>query len=170
MTFHLKERQSYEQPPGGRHRAICVQFLHLGVIVRGQYGEKDTIQLIFQLESSDARGRRFQLRRKYTNSTHEKSAIVIEVNRWLGKKMTKAEWKAFDVESLVGRNCELTCVQVPMDDGEEKTFIDIINAPRAGEENDVVAQDYKPCAIPTLNEGGYPDGGTVEVIDEVSYP
>lgn len=173
MAFILNSRPPYEHPPGGPHKAVCAQLIKEGIIPRYQGELKDTVKLVWQLEVRNKKRERFTIAKKYTNSTHPKAAIVAEVHRWLGKSMTRAEWRTFDLDTLIGLNCQLNCITIPTDDGEI-TIVDSLSPLRVGEDL-LVFEDFKPRKIPILHgegpKAGFPTGEFLEdQVDEGVFP
>ena len=92
--------------PPGIHQAVCVDVVDLGM-VDGTFGLKRKLKLVWQLKARNEKNERFQVRATYTQSLHEKSRLRHDLETWRGRPFTKDELKAFDVEALIGANCQI---------------------------------------------------------------
>ena len=108
---------SFTPCPEGLHQACCIDVIDLGV-QKGAFGEKHKVEIRWQTELEDEeRARRFQLRKWYTLSLHEKAALRKDLECWRGRKFTEQELAGFDLEKLVGVNCQLQVIHNLSDDG-----------------------------------------------------
>ena len=118
-----KPESSFTPCPEGLHQAVCVDVVDLG-LQKTAYGEKHKVELRWQTELENAEtNRRFQLRKWYTASLHEKASLRKDLECWRGRKFTEEELKAFDLEKLIGANCQLQVIHNITDDG--KTYDNI---------------------------------------------
>ena len=92
--------------PPGLHQGVCVDVVDLGV-VDGKFGPKRQLKIVWQLKSRNEKGERFQIRGTYTQSLHEKSRLRHDLESWRGRPFTKDELRQFDVETLIGANCQI---------------------------------------------------------------
>jgi hypothetical protein len=107
MALVIKGQDTDFTPaPPGLHHAVCVDVVDLGM-VDGPFGEKRKLKLIWQLNSRNAKGERFQVRQSYTQSLHEKARLRHDLETWRGRPFSRDEIKAFDVETLLGANCQM---------------------------------------------------------------
>jgi len=101
--------------PEGQHSATVVSTLDLGM-EEGQRGAKDYVAVDFEIDSKNPEsGENFRLRRKFTKSTHEKSKLRPAIEGILDRRLTPAEEREFDLESLIGRECVLEVEHVHID-------------------------------------------------------
>ena len=108
MPLVIKENEAhFEVAPPGLHQAVCVDVIDLGM-VDGKFGPKRKLKLVFQLKSKNKVGERFQARASYTQSLFEGSNLRRDLESWRGRAFTDEERKAFDVERLIGKNCQLS--------------------------------------------------------------
>lgn len=115
-----KPESSFSPCPEGLHQAVCVDVVDLG-IVKGQFGEKHKVELRWQVDVEDEqRGKRYELRKWYTLSLHEKSNLRKDLECWRGRKFTEAELAGFDLEALLKANCQLQVIHNISDEG--RTF------------------------------------------------
>lgn len=124
MPIIAKKPESTFTPcPEGLHQACCVDVVDLGV-QKGPYGEKHKVELRWQTElENEETQRRFQLRKWYTLSLHEKASLRKDLECWRGRKFTEDELRGFDLERLMGANCQLQVIHNITDDG--KTYDNI---------------------------------------------
>lgn len=107
MPLVIKESDgNFEPAPPGLHQAVCVDVVDLGM-VDGKFGPKRKLKLIWQLKAKNKQGERFQARASYTQSLMEGSNLRRDLEAWRGRGFTPEERKAFDVEKLIGVNCQL---------------------------------------------------------------
>lgn len=112
----------YETAPEGLHQAVCVDVVDLGDITT-EYGTKHKVELRWQIEALNAKGYRFEVRKRYTLSLHERARLRQELQTWRGRKFTEEELRGFDLEKLLGVNCQLQIVHNITDDG--RTFANV---------------------------------------------
>jgi len=119
-----RPQRSYTAAPAGTHLAVCVDVQNLGVMPTA-WGQKHKVRLVWQIATIDeTHNRRFELARLYTLSLHERAALRQDLERWRGKKFTDAELDTgFDLERLIGVNCQLLATQDLGDDGTMYTNV-----------------------------------------------
>lgn len=124
MAIIAKKPESNFTPcPEGLHQAVCVDVVDLG-IQKSAYGEKHKVEVRWQTEMENEEAqRRFQLRKWYTLSLHEKASLRKDLECWRGRKFTEDELHGFDLEKLLGANCQLQVIHNITDDG--KTYDNI---------------------------------------------
>lgn len=118
MAIYARKKESeYSTPPEGLHPAVCVDVIDLG-IVKTQFGEQVKIEIRWQLEEKDEKtGKRFLVVQRYTPSLHEKSRLRPLLESWRGKKFSADEERQFDIEKLLGANCQLQLIHNIKDEG-----------------------------------------------------
>jgi hypothetical protein len=99
--------QKFEPAPPGLHQAVCVDVVDLG-LVDGKFGPKSKVKLIWQIEMKNKEGERFQARATYTQSLFDGSNLRRDLEAWRGRTFTQEELNGFDVEKLIGVNCQLS--------------------------------------------------------------
>jgi hypothetical protein len=108
MPLIVKESENHFEPaPPGLHRAVCVDAVDLG-LQESPFGTKHKIKLVWQTEARNRDGERFQVRQVYTASLAEGSNLRRDLEAWRGRPFTSEELKAFDVEKLLGVNCQIS--------------------------------------------------------------
>jgi hypothetical protein len=112
-----RPESSFTPAPEGLHHAVCVDVIDLG-LVAGIWGEKPKVRIVWQLdEENPESGRRYEVRKMYTLSLHEKAALRKDLESWRGRKFTEDELGGFDLEKLVGVNCQVQIVHDLSDNG-----------------------------------------------------
>jgi hypothetical protein len=71
-------------------------------------------------------GRPYLVSKLYTLSLHERSNLRQDIETWLGAALTPHQLSGFDVESLIGRGCVVSVVQVQKPDGQIFANVDSI--------------------------------------------
>ena len=168
MSIIAKRPESTFQPcPEGLHHAVCVDVVDLGVLTT-TFGDKHKVRVIWQIEDENVETRRrFEARKQYNLSLHEKSALRKDLEAWRGRKFTDSELRGFDLEKLIGINCQ---IQVVHDISEDSTIYAnvqaIVPAPKNGAK--LAPQDYtRQKDRPTERGNGHP--ALRNELDEVPF-
>jgi len=124
MPIYAREPESkYAACPEGLYQAVCVDVIDLGTMVT-QWGDKPKVRIVWQTEDEDPQtGRRYEVRGLYTLSLSEKSNLRKHLESWRGRKFTSLELRGFDLENLIGANCQIQIVHAISDQG--KTFANV---------------------------------------------
>jgi hypothetical protein len=124
MAIMAREPESKFTPaPEGLHQAVCVDVVDLG-LVETQWGQKPKVEIRWQLDvvNADA-GKRFDIRARYTLSLSEKANLRKQLETWRGRKFSQEELQGFDLEKLIGVNCQLQVIHNLSDEG--KTYANV---------------------------------------------
>jgi len=133
MAFVVKEPEGaddYEPAPAGIWPAVCVDVVDLG-LVKGFYAGKETIKhkvlLVWQITETNERGYRYAVSKRYTASLHPKATLTADLESWMGRSLTDEEKAGFDLELLVGWNCQLQVIRKAGQgkDGKARTWVNI---------------------------------------------
>jgi hypothetical protein len=123
MPITLPEEQTYELAPAGSHTAVCIRVVDLGT-QPGLYGPKWQILITWELQEEQmADGRPFTISRRYPLSSNRKSALRADVEGWLGRVLTAADFGRFDLSQLLGTTCIVGIKRETRDDG--RTFANV---------------------------------------------
>ena len=114
MPIKFKNKE-YETAPQGLHNAVCVDVVDLG-IVDTPFGPADQIKIVWQLEEENKKGYRFLVSKRYNPSKSPKSNLRKMLEAWRLKPFTKEEMNEFDIEKLIGVNCQITIGHKVTDD------------------------------------------------------
>lgn len=110
-------RREFTPAPEGLHQAVCVDVTDLGLQAT-QWGEKQKVEIRWQLEEKDEEtGKRFLIMSRYTNSLNEKATLRQHLEAWRGRRFTAEELEGFDLEKLLGANCQLQIIHNIVDGG-----------------------------------------------------
>lgn len=109
---------TFEQPPIGAHRAICVSIVDIGTQRKEYQGKvhlKREVRIGFELvdeliKSGDHAGQPFTITQFYTASLHENAKLREHLKNWRGRDFTPEELKAFDLRNILGKPCLLNVV------------------------------------------------------------
>ena len=152
-----KPESDFEPCPEGLHQAVCVDAVDKG-LQPTRWGEKHKVLLIWQIDQVDRKARRYQVRKLYTNSLHEKAALRKDLESWRSRRFTDEELKGFDLENLIGANCQLQIIHNTGEDGSVFANVGaIVPVPRStaklAPEEYVRAKDRAPASGPASTEG-----------------
>lgn len=115
--YATKKESEYTVAPEGLWPAVCCDVVDLGV-KQSKFGPQVKIQIRWQLEEVDPKtGKRFLIVQSYTPSLHEKSRLRPMLEAWRGRKFSADEEKQFDIEKLLGANCQLQIIHNIQDEG-----------------------------------------------------
>ena len=100
------EKKEFETCPPYTGLGICVDVTP-PKMTKSQYGEKETIKFVFEVDAKRSDGERFAVwSRGFTLSLHEKAGLRKFLRSWRGHDLTAGEEAAgFDPESMLGRPC-----------------------------------------------------------------
>jgi len=123
MAIIAREPESKFTPaPEGLHQAVCVDVHDLGIQTT-PWGDKHKVLVIWQIDAAEESGKRFQVRKHYTLSLSEKANLRRDLECWRGRKFNPEELQGFDVEKLLGVNCQIQVVHNLTDEG--KTYANV---------------------------------------------
>lgn len=110
-------KSNFNPAPEGLFTAVCVDVVDMGEM-ETQWGMKRKIQIRWQLDEKDPdTGRPFMIAARYTASLSEKATLRHILETWRSKKFTPEELQGFDLEKLIGVNCQIQIVHNPGDQG-----------------------------------------------------
>jgi hypothetical protein len=100
--------------PAGAHQAVCVDVVELGEVeteYKGEKKKKRMVKLVWQInELNQETGRRFAVARRYGAYLSEKATLRKDLQSWRGRPFNPEELRGFDLEVLLGINCQLNIV------------------------------------------------------------
>jgi len=110
-------QKDWDLGPDGLHQAVCCDVVDLGIINTTLYGPKHMVQLRWQIDAIEpTTGKPYLILARYTLSIHKKAMLCQRLESWRGKQFTDEERKGFDLERLIGINCQLQIVHVTKGD------------------------------------------------------
>lgn len=127
-----KPESTFTPPPEGLHHAVCVDVVDLGVL-QTNWGDRHKVRIVWQIEEvNQETNRRFEVRKQYNLSLHEKATLRKDLESWRGRKFTEQELSGFDLEKLITVNAQL---QVVHDISEDATIWANVQAVVPGPKN-----------------------------------
>ncbi len=156
--------------PDGVHNAVCVDEIDLGV-VPSTFGPKHMLKIVWEIEELMENGKRFLVSKRYSASLHEKSSLHKDLKSWRGKAFTSEELKAFDLENVVGKPCQLVIVHAERDGS---TFANVQTVAKAGSVKMTPSGGYirvkdRPADQRPAQSNGSAVGAREEVADEIPF-
>lgn len=115
-------RREFVPAPEGLHQGVCVDVIDLGLLPT-PWGEKQKVELRWQLDQTREDGGRHMVTKRYTLSLNEKAVLRQHLEAWRGKRFSREELEGFDLEKLLGINCQLQVVHELSDQG--RTFANV---------------------------------------------
>lgn len=134
--FARKKESTFEPAPEGLHAAVCVDVWEPWTEERredwgGGLVDKTRIVWLIDVENPNT-GKLFEVSQIYTLSLHEKSNLCKHLESWRGKKFTDGEKLGFDIEKLIGVNCQLQVIHRITDSGTYANVQTIVPAAKGG--------------------------------------
>lgn len=121
-----RKKTNFFPAPEGLHPAVCVDVIDLG-IQPTPWGEKPQVRLIFQLSLvNEHTQERHRAVKTYNRSLEEKATLLKDLQSWRGKKLTEEELEEFELESVIGCNCQIQIVHKERDDGRVVANVETI--------------------------------------------
>jgi len=130
----------FEAPPVGVHPALCIDVIDLGEVetpfTDERTGEKKIqhqIQIVWQLlveddsgnEITRKDGKPFRISKFYNLSLNEQANLRKNLESWRGLRFKDSEVEdGFDVEKLIGHQCQLALMTYEKKGGGERTVVD----------------------------------------------
>ena len=163
-----KPESTFTPCPEGLHHAVCVDVIDLGVL-QTTWGDKHKVRIVWQIEEQDETGRRYQPRKQYTISLHEKASLRKDLEAWRGRKFTEAELAGFDLEKLVGVNCQLQVIHDITEDAKIYANVQaVVPAPKNTAK--LTSQNYtREKDRPSEHHNGNADAGKPKVDDDIPF-
>lgn len=116
-----ESNSKFVPPPEGLQQAVCVDIVDLGMVAN-KYNEgklQHKARVVWQSENlHPQKNTPLIASQKYTVSLHEKSKLRKDLEAWKGRKLSAHELKGFELDDLIGENCQLQIVHNTGTDGE----------------------------------------------------
>jgi hypothetical protein len=117
MPIWAKDNRKAHPPcPEGLHQGVCVDVVDLGP-QETPWGLKPQVRLYWQLDALRDDGKPHLVSKFYNNSLNQKSTLCAHLEAWRGRKFTDKEREGFDLETVLGVNCQIQVVHKLADDG-----------------------------------------------------
>lgn len=112
----------YTPAPEGLHQAICVDVVDLGMVPT-QWGDKHKVQIRWLIDEELPPNKvaedgvaNYMVTGRYTLSLHENAQLRKVLTSWRGKAFSTDELAGFDLEKLIGANCQILVTHNRKDD------------------------------------------------------
>lgn len=162
----VKEPQGRDFPtaPEGLYHGVCVDVWDIWTEKRPEHfggGLVDKTRLVWQLDKEDKDKRRYEVMATYTASLHEKAKLRQHLESWRGRRFTEEELKGFDIEKVIGANCQIQIVHNVSANGKTYANVQAIVPLGKGQvkirpsDDFVRRKDRKPAT--ETNDAGYDD-------------
>jgi hypothetical protein len=103
----------YTPPPEGLHQAVCVDvwepWTEESPFEEGKIVDRTRIVWLTE-EVNPETERPFSIGKTYTLSLHERAKLRAHLEAWRGRAFTDEELRGFDLEKLLGVNCQIQVV------------------------------------------------------------
>jgi len=145
------EPVNYELLPTGVLPAVLVTYYDLGV-QKGYQGKlQHKVALLWELDARKGDGSRFLATKQYTVSLSEKSNLRSDLQSWRGRAFTEDELRNFDLDSILGKPCQLNLVQIAKANGDPFVEVQAVLRPPKGWQPIVpeTAPDFVPPWVRT---------------------
>lgn len=167
--FAKDTRKDYAPAPEGLHQAVCVDIVDLG-IVSTQWGDKHKVRVVWQIEAVNPdTGKPFTPMQQYTLSLNEKARLRQHLEAWRGRKFTSDELSGFDLEKLLGANCQLQLVHSISDDGRTFSNVQAIVPLGRGMTKIRGSEDYVRVKDRVTDNGDEPEKASGDDVDDVPF-
>lgn len=164
-------------PEGGPFRAVCADVWPVWTEEKpAQYrkpGEGvvllDKTRIVWLLDEIDPEtGKVYEVSQIYTLSLGEKAKLREHLEMWRGRAFTTEERKGFDIEKLIGANCQLLTLHNTKPDGRVYCNVKAIMPPPKGVQPLVVpawfVRKQDRDRVPAQSNGGAPFETTADDI------
>ena len=138
MAIKPQSNGTYTPAPEGVHDAVCCDVADLGVVETTWQGETKSqhkVRIVWQLATKMEDGRPFSIGRRYGLTLHEKSSLFRDLKTWFGK----APPDNFDLEKLIGQNCQIVVVH---NERDGSTYANVQSVLKAGKAKLKVDPDF----------------------------
>lgn len=123
MIVKEPEGSNFTPAPAGMHRAVCVDVIDKG-LQDTPWGQKHKVMLRWQIDAlindpgSEYHGQPYLVSKMYTASLHEKANLRHDLENWRSRAFNDQELGGFDLESLIGVNCQVNILHKPSKNGD----------------------------------------------------
>ena len=140
MPIRVRDKgKDFVPAPDGLQRAVCCDVVELG-LVDGPFGKKRKVRIVWQSEHLMEDNKPFLLMKAYGATLHKKGNLRGDLESWRGKPLSDKEADDFDLEVLLGKNCQVLVVQNTKD-GQTYSNVNTVVPPVKGAFS-LVVRDY----------------------------
>jgi len=132
MPLYMPSEKDFQIVPAGTHPATCFRVIDVGTQATS-FGPKHQVFFFWELtdEPRDD-GRPFTISRRYTYSADRKATLRIDIESWLGRGLTTADFGALDLATMLGRSCLIGIKHDNRPDGRSFANVTNVMKPPAG--------------------------------------
>ncbi len=149
--YASRPKTDFVPAPEGLHQAVCVDVVDLGEQPT-VWGPKHKVKLVWQIAQRMESGLPYLVSCRYTLSLHEKATLCQHLEAWRGRRFSDQELEMFDLEKLVGVNCQL---QIIHNTKEDTTYANVQTIVPAKGLTPIRAENYVRERDRTENDNGY---------------
>jgi len=173
-----EEGGTYEAPPLGLQPAVCINVLDVGYHKNSFDKLQRKVVVLWELEARKSDGFRFTMGKTYTASLNEKANLRKDLKSWRTRDFTPAELEGFDLEHVIGANCQLNLISAERN-GKTYTNIDSVMPKAKGQElTPENPRSYVPDwvkkmmdeALPPPEEGHAPPAASGDGFEDDTIP
>jgi len=144
------ERKEYPQPPEGLHSAVCADVWEIWTEQQSEEfggGLVDKTRIVWQIDQTykdEKTGTelRYEVMMTYTANLDERSNIRKMLKSWRGRDFTKEELLDFELETIVGANCQLQIIHHISRKGKKYAKVMSVIPIRKNDEKMIVSSDF----------------------------
>jgi hypothetical protein len=170
--------KDFERPEPGWHQAVCSNVF--GPFTESYEWQGETVtankvvimfELFERMTTGDFIDQRFTISGRFTASLSEKGKLRSFLESWKGKAFTPEGLQGFDLEKLIGANCQLNLIEKEKRGGGKTVVIASIG-PRREEQEKMVPElprDFIPKWIKDIMESQKVDSHVGPEDDEIPF-
>ncbi len=152
MPIFAKAAPSYKPAPDGSHAAVCCDVIDLGEIAGFGGKVQHKIEIAWQIDEPRDDGKRYVVKRRYTNSLHEKATLRKDLESWRGRAFSEEELRGFDLENLLSAPALINIVHQTRDGSTYANVAGIMKLPKGMIA--ITITDYiRKCDQPSNEDG-----------------
>lgn len=176
MSIRVRDKgRDFVPPPSGLQAAVCCDVVELG-LVDTPFGKKRKVRLCFQSEHKMEDGKPFIVTQNFGATLHKKGSLRPALEGWRGKPFTDAEADDFDLEVLIGKQCQLLVVHNVKEGVTYGNIQSIVPAAKGAAPVQIdgyvrvqARPGYKAPIMPEEREPGDEAETSVEVEDDIPF-
>jgi hypothetical protein len=173
MPVARAPESKYVPPPQGLHHAVCVdvwdEWVEESPFEEGKLVAKTRIVWLTD-EVNPETGKPYSIGKTYTLSLHERAKLRAHLEAWRNKAFTEEELRGFDLDKLLGVNCQIQVAHKLNQRGSTTAEIQAIVPMAKGATKLSVPVDYvrRKDKVQTKPTASQP-GGVVITDDDVPF-